>query len=141
MKTIVAIKRGEVISNAYVSLVAETCPACNCWHAIPQDLYRRAKEDSEVYIICPYGHSWHYTVTLREELRGAKIRARNAEGRIVSLKDQCEAAERSKAGYKGALTKTKNRIANGVCPCCKRHFSNLENHMKTKHPLYAGNNQ
>lgn len=28
----------------------------------------------------------------------------------------------------------KNRVANGVCPCCNRHFENLERHMKGQHP-------
>lgn len=38
---------------------------------------------------------------------------------------------------KGEVTKLKKRIANGVCPCCKRSFCNLAAHMKTQHPEYT----
>lgn len=37
---------------------------------------------------------------------------------------------------KGLLTRMKNRVGNGVCPCCNRHFKNLQGHMKTKHPEF-----
>lgn len=38
---------------------------------------------------------------------------------------------------KGVVTRTRNRIANGVCPCCDRSFTNLQRHMASKHPDYA----
>lgn len=37
---------------------------------------------------------------------------------------------------KGAKTRIKNRVANGVCPCCTRTFQNLHRHMETKHPEF-----
>jgi len=37
---------------------------------------------------------------------------------------------------KAALTRMTNRIAFGVCPCCHRHFDNLQRHIATKHPEF-----
>jgi hypothetical protein len=31
----------------------------------------------------------------------------------------------------------KKRAVAGVCPCCNRHFRELERHMASKHPKYA----
>lgn len=38
---------------------------------------------------------------------------------------------------RGVVTKTKNRIGKGVCPCCNRTFVELARHIATKHPDYA----
>lgn len=45
--------------------------------------------------------------------------------------------ERSRNAYKGQVTKVKNRVSKGVCPCCNRYFKNLHRHMENKHPDYA----
>lgn len=37
---------------------------------------------------------------------------------------------------KGQLTKTKKRLAGGVCPCCNRSFVSLAKHMASQHPDY-----
>lgn len=34
-------------------------------------------------------------------------------------------------------TRTRNRIAAGVCPCCNRTFQNLADHMRTLHADYV----
>lgn len=33
---------------------------------------------------------------------------------------------------------TLRRIAAGVCPCCRRSFTDLARHMSSQHPDYAG---
>ncbi len=72
------------------------------------------------------------------------------QGRLNTIQDQRDTARknlneqrektRSKArqlsAQKGVTTRIKNRIANGVCPCCKRTFQNLARHMKGQHPDY-----
>lgn len=45
--------------------------------------------------------------------------------------------ERSAAAQRGVLTRLKNRVAAGVCPCCHRSFKQLSEHMKMKHPDYT----
>ena len=44
-----------------------------------------------------------------------------------------DTSERRRCAEKGAKTKLKKRIANGVCPCCNRSFKDLHRHMTTKH--------
>jgi hypothetical protein len=46
-------------------------------------------------------------------------------------------AKRSLAAQKGVTTRIKRRVANGVCPCCKRTFQDLARHMAGQHPRYA----
>jgi hypothetical protein len=67
---------------------------------------------------------------LEDEFKWADNRRRNAE-------NETEAERRSKAAYKGQLTKVRRKVANGSCPCCNRHFENLQRHMQTKHPEYV----
>jgi len=130
------IKRGDVISDATTFLVAETCPTCHCWFAIPKSLYTRMRENSTQYAYCPNGHSWHYTHSLREELKESRRETIRAESRAEHWHGQYTGAERSKAALKGVITRTRNRIGKGICPCCNRYFKNVAAHMNTQHPNY-----
>ena len=131
------IKRCEIIADAKTRLVAETCPACGCWHAMPEELYKRARCESDFEIYCPVGHRWHYTEGLRGKLDKAKTDLRLAQARSTHYYDQYKASERSNKALKGVVTRTKNRIGKGVCPCCNRYFKQLAEHIKTKHPHYV----
>ncbi|WP_159103999.1 hypothetical protein [Rhodopseudomonas sp. B29] len=53
------------------------------------------------------------------------------------MRDQREAAERRAAAARGQVTKIKNRVGHGVCPCCNRTFANLARHMAGEHPGYT----
>lgn len=130
------LSRGEIIGTAEVSLVVETCPTCGCWHAFSKSLYEKMQQDSSKAVYCPNGHSWHYILSVKEQLEEARNRARRAEARNTHLQDQYDASERSRTSLKGVITRTKNRISKGVCPCCNRYFEKLAKHIKTKHPKY-----
>lgn len=69
--------------------------------------------------------------------RAAIITDVHNPGEPASVLSERNAAQRALRATKGRLTKTKKRIANGVCPCCNRHFVNLERHMTGKHPDYT----
>ena len=60
--------------------------------------------------------------------------ARNATRKAESAE---KLAKHSARALKGVVTRTKNRVKNGVCPCCKRSFVDLHRHMTTKHPKYG----
>jgi hypothetical protein len=104
-------------------------------------LSREARENGK-QVFCPMGHTWVCGKTeaqiLRDKLdreKAARAHERSqADQRQAELRDQRDAAERSARGHKGAHTRTKNRVRRGVCPCCNRHFENLQRHMDTKHP-------
>lgn len=112
---------------------------CTCWcgikHAIPDNLNRQAKENGKA-VFCPLGHEWVVreteTVRLRQQLE-------NARATTDYWQKEREREKVKHAATKGKLTKTRNRISKGVCPCCNRSFVDLAQHMKGQHPEYTAN--
>ena len=140
--------RGNVIQHS-TTLVVEDCPVCGILHAIPTSLRARALEHSQaapgatLSICCPAGHWWSYTgKNEAQQLKEQLDRERAARTRIEARNDQLRAEVRHQEnranGYKGQLARTKKRIGKGVCPCCNRHFANVEQHMASQHPDYGG---
>ena len=118
------------------TLKVHDCPNCGITHAIPTDFERLMKE-RDGSCICPNGHSWSFTgksknqIIKENEERIAQLRAR-----VASRNEEIEHIKGSQKALRGVITKTKRRIANGVCPCCNRSFADLAKHMKGKHPKY-----
>jgi hypothetical protein len=117
-----------------------TCGVCSIPFAMPRNLHEKAQQTGENFW-CPNGHRIHYfedeNTRLKARLDQARADARwQREARDRARADADHQAARAR-GYKGALTKTKKRIGRGVCPCCNRHFANVDAHMATKHPDYA----
>lgn len=113
-----------------VELVTEACYHCGVIFAMARPFERERRRDHRVFY-CPAGHGQHYT----DETEEAKLR-RELDYSQASLARAREALAReakSHSATKGQLTKTRNRVQNGVCPDCNRHFTNLERHMATKH--------
>lgn len=112
------------------------CPTCGIFFAVTEEFEKRRTNDGKSFY-CPHGHSMSYGDTTRDKLK----REQEKTARLVSQLDQKRAAleytERRRRAVKGQLTKVKKRVANGVCPCCNRTFSDLAAHMSTKHPGYA----
>lgn len=123
-----------------VEIVPITCGGCgvvfglNRWH---KEKMRR--EGGEFY--CPNGCRRVYRETEADRLQKQLKKARDALISSEACNDQLiaelQAQERKTRAEKAAKTRIKNRIANGVCPCCKRHFKNLHAHMKNQHPDYV----
>lgn len=114
---------------------AGPCWRCGVTIVMPQNLVSKRREDHESFY-CPNGHSGYFpqksdlekTRELLETERRWRIQERERHEREEkSLKSVATAA-------KGQLTKIKNRVTNGVCPCCSRSFKNLQKHMLTVHP-------
>lgn len=122
------------------TLSVETC-WCGMRHAVPQELadfQRRQHNNGEKPhgIYCPLGHVWVPSGKGHAQIEREKREA--IEARYQALRDQLHAEERSHSATKGQLTKAKKRIGKGVCPCCNRHFTNVERHMASQHPEVAG---
>lgn len=119
------------------TLEAISCGECEIPFAIPVSLHKRLKETGARFY-CPNGHHIRYSKTeadrLRDKLAQEEQWRKSAQARLTHERDQRMAAERSASAYKGRVTRLKNRAAAGVCPCCNRHFENVERHMNTKHP-------
>lgn len=117
-----------------------TCGECSIPHAIPVEMYRDRLDNGGDWW-CPNGHKLHFLTTEKHRLEAELAREKKlrgwSESRETSLRDQLGATERSLRGHKAAKTRIKNRIAAGVCPCCKRSFQNVARHMAGQHPNFT----
>lgn len=117
-----------------MKIVTETCCECGILFGMPDYLVKRLKTEGGAFY-CPNGHGQHYVkpenVRLSEEIKWYRARLKEDRAELQATKNSLRAT-------KAAHTRTKNRIKNGVCPCCNRHFENLHRHMQTKHPEYHG---
>ena len=117
------------------------CGECGGVYAMNQR-YVKQKSDKGGYWTCPYCKcSWGYGESeiqrLDKQLKQAQKQKEWAEQSIKIERELRHKAELRERGQKAAKTRIKNRIANGVCPCCNRSFQNLHQHMKKQHPDYA----
>jgi hypothetical protein len=89
--------------------------------------------------VCGTAQSWSKTEAdiLREKLRAQEAITRDEKENARRARQDAEYFQKSRNAYKGQVTRLKNRAAAGVCPCCNRHFTALERHMKTKHPEFT----
>lgn len=120
---------------------------CGVQHAVPKslrDLQIRQHNDGRTVqgIHCPLGHV-HVPSgqTEADKLRNQLAAKENAIAYERSRHDQTRAelreTENRRRAEKAAKTRIKNRVSKGVCPCCNRHFENLQRHMQGQHPDYA----
>lgn len=125
----------ETLNQTFTdTLVRETCCNCHISFGMTKAMREARLEDLKTFY-CPNGHAQHYTgkptsERLRQRLEWAEARER-------ALRDQKDATERSYRALKGVVTRTKRRIAAGVCPCCNRTFQDLHRHMSGQHPAYV----
>ncbi len=121
----------------------------SCWcgtpFMAPADMVEALRDRGVGDLHCPHGHSivWNETTeakrakALASELEAKKRYCDTLSTRLSQVREEA-AHERARAnGYKGAMTKAKNRVGKGVCPCCNREFVRLKRHMASKHPEYA----
>lgn len=123
-----------------VELTTMNCGECGGTYAI-NERYRRQKYEKGGYWNCPYCQcSWGYgeseVARLRKDLDREKTRRSWAEQNLESAREDAEIAERRRVAQKAATTRLKNRVKAGQCPCCRRHFHSLYDHMRNEHPDY-----
>lgn len=123
-----------------INLVAISCGACGLPFGLP-DYYLKKLQETGKSFNCPNGCSIGYNNNevdrLKKELAKVEKTKTIYKQWFDDEVDRRKSVERSLSATKGVLTKAKKRIANGVCPCCHRHFTNVERHMNSKHPDYA----
>jgi len=130
------------LSETYVS--AGPCWNCGVTIVMPEHMYNTRRNDHQSFY-CVNGHSGAFKgkseaerklEAAEQSLANQKARLEWAEAEAKRAKEAQAAAERKASAAKGEVTKIKNRVGNGVCPCCNRTFQNLMRHMKTKHPKF-----
>lgn len=88
---------------------------------------------------CPNGHSWRFcgeteAERIKRELT-AELEATKRETEWARVR--ANTAEKQLRVQRGQVTKLRNRIKAGVCPCCHRTFKQLAAHMATQHPDFT----
>lgn len=116
------------------TLVAMCCADCGLPWGVPYHFQERRREDHKTFY-CPNGHSNWYPQENKEERLAKELDAAKRDAQ--HQREQRVIEERKNRALRGELTKTKKRIAGGVCPCCNRTFENLSRHMKGQHPDFA----
>lgn len=118
----------------------QKCCVCFVKFGVPIG-YTNARRNDKSAFFCPNGHSMSYKESEADKLRLERDRLAQQlaykDDEIARQKSLREGAERSASARKGQVTKMKNRVAAGVCPCCNRSFENLHRHMTTKHPTFT----
>ena len=115
------------------------CGKCGIEHYVPQSFNdENVKLGAKGGWHCPNGHSRAYIESEADRLRRERDQLKQNEAyyesRISELLKARDTADRRVSAARGQITKMKNRAAAGICPCCNRHFTNLERHMAGKHP-------
>lgn len=119
--------------TAGCDLEVHCCCVCGIHFGVPFRLLQQKRQKGGTFY-CPNGHQLGWNETELDRLRKQAERARAAE---TAARDQRDASERSNRALRGVITRERRRVANGVCPCCGRHFEQLQRHMETQHPDYA----
>jgi len=116
------------------TLKITTCATCGMRFAMPSS-YLEKLQDTHESFFCPAGHS----LVFNGETKESKLRRQIASEQEVSKRNQqrAEQVARQLSAARGLHTRFRNRIKNGVCPCCRRSFANLCKHMKHQHPGYG----
>lgn len=118
-----------------------TCASCAIQFAVPAQFERELRRSHEGFW-CPRGHSLTFNgesdLEKAERLRKlAEKRQGYAEAATQAARDQAQSAEYARRAQKAANTRLKNRIAKGICPCCKRNFANIRDHIAGQHPDFV----
>lgn len=124
-----------------LDLVTQECCNCHMIFAIPADFKRRAKEDTSIYFHCPAGHPQHFSKSrlaeLEAELANKAHWLKYTEERLAEARRNCRKEQTERKKLRTRHEHLRERVKNGVCPCCRRSFGNLQRHMQTKHPGFT----
>lgn len=113
------------------------CSVCGIVYGLPFHFIGNRQDDKQTFY-CPNGHTQKYVQSEADRLRQQLQKEREATEWQRARANQLE---KSLTAQKGQMTKLKKRINNGVCPCCRRSFAALAQHMRRKHPDYVDKEQ
>ena len=113
------------------SLASVKCCSCGTVFGIDDALFAMRKKDHKSFW-CPSGHQQHFAgETEADRLKRALAHEQNAR---VAAQNDAARERRRRYAAQGQVTKIKNRVAKGVCPCCNRYFENVHRHVTSQHP-------
>jgi hypothetical protein len=137
------VQKGETYAGE-THLEVVTCPVCGIVYALPATMLANARKRGKWDIMwyCPNGHQLGFGENEAEtelaRLKKTLERQSDRAGRLAADLDQTRAELRGQKArgtrFKHERDRERQRVANGVCPCCSRHFEDLASHMANKHP-------
>lgn len=116
--------------SSYDEYEFRCCPTCGVEYAAPKVFMEECRKNPSLYFHCPNGHSRHFSESEADKLR----RERDRLQQQLAWKDD-EITAKAKQ-----IKRLEKRAAAGTCPCCSRSFTNMSQHMKTKHPEFVAEN-
>lgn len=122
---------GQFVENEWLESV--TCGKCGVMWAMPMRFIEARRKDGQTFY-CPNGDRRVYRETTEDRLK--KDLERERQVREAAEARACR-AEQNLSQVARAHRKMRDRVMNGVCPCCNRSFGNLREHMKTEHPDFG----
>lgn len=129
---------GLIVGPEMAQMGSEVCCNCGIEFAMPLAFQNACRADSKKSFYCPNGHGQHYATSEADKLRRERDRLKQDAARlqdeIREAREAGAAAQRQASAFKGVATRIRNRVQNGVCPCCNRTFLDLARHMASKHP-------
>ncbi len=136
-----AYKEVAYPTEVAVKLRPVTCCACFVAFGISARQYEELVSTHQAFY-CPAGHRQNFIgesdiEKLRKELAAETKRKESAIQREKWALEEAKQAELKRRAAVGQSTKLRNRVGNGVCPCCNRTFANLQKHMCSKHPEFT----
>jgi hypothetical protein len=117
-----------------VQLVAHWCNGCNIPYGLPNGFIEDRRRDGKSWT-CPNGCVRLFQQT-EDQLRAEKAEAELRAARELAARESSRRrlAESQRAAARGQVTRIRNRVGNGICPCCQRTFKDLGQHMAGEHP-------
>jgi hypothetical protein len=116
------------------------CPSCGVEVVVPSNLLSALRSNKREFF-CVNGHPQSFRERevdrLQRQLEIEQAARRRAEELRQAALAEAETARRGAAVASGRLRALKQRVKNGVCPCCHRSFVQLQRHIATKHPEFA----
>ena len=122
----------EIDFSDTVKLTTTSCCACGTRFAMQAEMLEQRKLTGENFY-CPNGHS----LAFKSRLKALEAKLVEKERALTEARCETVAERNRRETAEADLLKHRRRTKNGVCPCCRRNFQNLQRHMKTKHPKYA----
>ncbi len=116
-----------IIYQETIKLCTETCINCGVTFGVPETFQDKRLQDHKSFY-CPNGHGQHYSgksdvEKVRDELKRKEQELADEVKRRLNAQNELD-----------KKNKELKRLHRGVCPCCNRSFSNLQQHMKKQHP-------
>ena len=119
-----------VFTIADTRLTVKTCVTCGVKYALPEELDDRRYLDKE-WTYCPNGHQQQYQGKTAEQERDEAL------AKLHSLQKAADQLADDAMDKAKEIKRLKRHAAAGLCSFCRRHFTNLERHVKSKHKKQA----